>query len=106
MKYVASSHFTAQILSLEKKYAKLSSDLEDFFEEFNSNSAVNLWKWFFKFRMKNSSIPTGKRWGYRIIIKILWNNVIPVSIYSKTQRENMFFDDIENAYQKIVEEIF
>ena len=105
MKYISSTYFLSQIDILQKKYPKLSSDLEDFFEDFNPRLAIKLWKWFYKFRIKNSSIPTGKRWGYRIIIKILWDNIIPISIYSKTHRENISFDEIIDIYSEIIDEL-
>ncbi|MFA9374725.1 MAG: response regulator, partial [Poseidonibacter sp.] len=44
----------------------------------------------FKKRVKNSSIPTGKSGGFRVIIyKRVENKMILISIYSKTEKENL-----------------
>ncbi|MDP2104059.1 MAG: type II toxin-antitoxin system RelE/ParE family toxin, partial [Candidatus Gracilibacteria bacterium] len=59
----------------------------------------------FKYRIKNSSIPTGKRGGFRMIIKIHGDKILPILIYSKTIKENVSDNEIIHALEKIFQEL-
>lgn len=55
----------------------------------------------FKKRVKNSSIPTGKSGGFRLIIyQQIENKIVLVSIYSKTEKENLSDEELSVAIKK------
>ena len=55
----------------------------------------------FKKRVKNSSIPTGKSGGFRVIIyKQVEDKMILISIYSKTEKENLSDEELSNIIKK------
>ena len=64
-----------QVLELSKKYKNIFLDLNDFQNNLNQEPFSDLWWNIFKYRIKNSSIPTWKRWWFRIIIKKLEINI-------------------------------
>lgn len=55
----------------------------------------------FKKRIKNSSIPTGKSGGFRVIIyKQVEDKIILISIYSKTEKENLSDEELSDIIKK------
>lgn len=105
MKFIKTKFFHSQILELSKKYKFLINDLSYFENNINSEPFSDLWNNIFKYRIRNSSIPTWKRWWFRIIIKKHWNNILPIIIYSKTNKENVNDKEIINALKIIFEEL-
>ena len=89
MKFIVTSFFLSKLKELSKKYQNISNDFSDFKKQFNINHATDLWWWIFKYRWKNTSIPVGKRWGLRFIVKIHNNIVLPILVYSKTMKGNV-----------------
>lgn len=78
---------------LSKKYKNLVNDLKKFQEELLSNpkSGIELGNNCFKIRLANSSIPTGKSGGFRVIYYYISQNgvIYLMSIYSKNDLENI-----------------
>ena len=55
----------------------------------------------YKKRVKNSSIPTGKSGGFRIIIyKIIKDEIVLISIYSKTHKESLSDEELRDILQR------
>lgn len=106
MKCIKTPHFLKQIEKIEKKYRRIQRDIDDFCtEEILDSSSVELWNGFYKIRVKNSSIPTGKRWWFRIIAKLHSGTLYPLLIYPKTEKENATLEEIEENYEKMVMEL-
>ena len=107
MIFIESSIFNKQLKNLEKKYPKIKNDFEDFKKNFNLELWKNLWKDIYKFRIWNSSIPVWKRWWFRIILFFVLkkDKVIPLTIYSKTDRNNINFKEIFVILSEILKEI-
>ena len=106
MKCIRTPYFSSQIDSLQKKYRRIQSDIDDFcIQETLDPSWKELWNSFYKFRVKNSSIPTGKRWGFRVIAKVHGETIYPFIIYAKTIKENVTIEEIEDAYEKMIKEL-
>ncbi len=106
MKCVKTPHFLKQIEKIEKKYRRIQSDIDDFCREATlDTSSVELWNNFYKIRVRNSSIPTGKRWGFRIIAKLHQDTLYPFLVYSKTEKENATLEEIEENYEKMIQEL-
>jgi hypothetical protein len=84
--------FLKEAKQLSKKFKRLKSDLKDAIDEIENKNdvGVSLGYNLFKKRVKNSSIPTGKSGGFRIIIyQQLQNRTVLISIYSKTEKESI-----------------
>jgi len=106
MNIIQTKFFNNQFEKLRKKYPRILNDFDIFKNNINLEPFSDLWNWVFKYRMKNSSIPTWKRWGFRIIILFLdKNNIVPLFIYSKTEIENILSNDIIKAKEIILKEL-
>jgi len=86
--------FTKKVNQLYKKYKKLPNDLENLAQELSSNptSGIHLGNSCYKIRLANSSIPTGKSGGFRIIYYYLdedSSKLFLMTIYSKRDLENI-----------------
>jgi len=85
--------FSRDIKKLFKKYKNITTDLKELKSilQDNPRAGVELGKNCYKIRLANSSIPTGKSGGFRIIYYYLdaQNNIYLMSIYSKTELENI-----------------
>jgi len=90
--------FEKELKQLAKKYKKIKEDLKDFKKEIISNPKLGtpLGHDCYKIRVANSSIPTGKSGGFRIIIlaKIERKRIVLLTIYSKSQKENISDDEL------------
>lgn len=106
MNIIKTKYFLKQLLNLKKKFQKIEQDFLSFEGNIKLEPFSNLWNGVFKFRLKNSSIPVWKRSGFRIIILFLdRNNVIPLLIYSKNEKENVSNLEILNAKENIIKEL-
>ncbi len=104
MIFVIKDNFFKQLKVLVKKYKLIEQDFEDFKNNFNLSDWKHLWKWIYKFRMKNSSINSWKSWGFRIIllVKITDLKVMPFIIYSKTDKESISINEIIKELEKYI----
>lgn len=87
------SCFDKDVKKLFKKYKQLPRDLKVLKEELSQNpkSGIELGNGCYKIRLANSSIPTGKSGGFRVIYYYIDedNNLYLMSIYSKNELENI-----------------
>ena len=87
------SSFDKDVKRLYKSYKKLPSDLKALKEELlkNPKSGIELGNKCYKIRLANSSIPTGKSGGFRVIYYYIDDdlNLYLMSIYSKSELENI-----------------
>lgn len=85
--------FNRDIKKLFKKYKNIATDLKELKSILQNNptAGVELGKNCYKIRLANSSIPTGKSGGFRVIYYYLdeQNNIYLMSIYSKTELANI-----------------
>jgi len=104
MIFIIKDSFDKQIQDLSKKYKLIFDDFSEFKEKFDIREWKHLWKWIYKFRVKNSSIPTWKSWWFRIIllVKVELNKVIPFIIYSKNEKENITIKEILVELEKFI----
>jgi len=105
MNILKTKYFQNQVNKLLKKFPKLKYDLQFFEKNISIEPFSNLWNNVYKFRLRNSSIPTWKRSWFRIIVLILKKIYIPIIIYSKNFKENVSDKDIIYAKEKILEEL-
>ncbi|MEA2050853.1 MAG: type II toxin-antitoxin system RelE/ParE family toxin [Campylobacterota bacterium] len=98
MKIGYSDNFLDEAKKLSKKYKLLKQDLQLATKEIlqQNDLGVYLGSNLFKKRIKNSSIPTGKSGGFRVIIyKQIEDEIVLLSIYSKTQKESLNDDELK-----------
>ena len=97
--------FKSELKTLAKKYKKIKQDYAKLLDELEQNPTLGtpLGNNCYKVRIANSSIPTGKSGGFRIItlVKLEKDKIILLTIYSKTQKEDI--DDTQ--LQEILQEI-
>jgi len=105
MKLIETKYFNRQIKKLEKIFKNTNKDYLTFSDNINIEPFSDLWNWFFKYRLWNSSIPSWKRWWYRIIIKTFNNKILPVFIYSKTIKENITEKEMLEWLKEITKEL-
>lgn len=95
--------FEKNVKKLKKKFPKIKTDLVDFVTELSNNPelGIHLGENIFKVRIQNSSIPTGKSGGFRVITYYKTDDILYlVTIYSKTEQDNI----LTNKLKKIVSE--
>ena len=78
---------------LAKKYKKIKFDLQELKKELSNNPKAGIALQYncYKIRVSNSSVPIGKSGGFRVVYYFVDNNnqVFLMTIYSKTQKENL-----------------
>lgn len=105
MKIIKTQFFQKQVEKLSKDYRKVQLDLDIFYNNLTQEPFSELWMWVKKFRIKNSSIPTWKSWGFRIIAKVYEDKFLPILVYSKTQKENVSSVEVLDWIKSISKEI-
>ena len=104
LKIVPTPEFSKQVKKLAKTYKQIAYDLEFLKNELlqNPKSGTELGNNCYKIRIPNSSIPTGKSGGFRIITYyIVENNLIRLLlIYSKKDKESVSDKEIQEVLQK------
>ena len=97
--------FLKEAKQLSKKFKLLKSDLKQAVEEIETKNDFGVYLGFnlFKKRVKNSSIPTGKSGGFRVIIyQQIENRVVLISIYSKTEKENLSDEELSEIIKQYI----
>ena len=96
--------FERDVKRLYKKYKQLPKDLKVLNTKLQNNpeSGIKLGQGCYKIRLENSSVPTGKSGGFRIIYYHidLNDNLYLMTMYSKNELDNI--DD--NIILKILKE--
>lgn len=98
-----SESFLKEAKQLSKKFKLLKSDLKQAVEEIETKNDLGVYLGFnlFKKRVKNSSIPTGKSGGFRIIIyQQIKDRIVLISIYSKTDKENLSDEELSEVLKQ------
>lgn len=98
MRIEPSPRFIKDAKTLAKKYKKLFLDLELLQKTLldHPDSGTPVGNNIFKIRIPNSSIPTGKSGGFRVITYYFSDDIIYLlTIYSKSDRESISSGEIE-----------
>ncbi len=95
---LAIPQFEKDVKGLAKKYKLIKKDLLKLINDLEQNPTrgVSLGMNFYKIRLANTSIPTGKSGGFRVITYFIdgENNIYLSTIYSKTDKENISDDEL------------
>jgi len=85
--------FSSKLKKLAKKYKQIKIDMKELQEELqlNPKAGIALQHSCYKIRIVNSSTPTGKSGGFRVVYYFVDNNnkIFLMTIYSKTQKDNL-----------------
>ena len=101
-----SDNFLQEAKKLSKKYKRLKSDLKEAVGEIETlkDLGTSLGYGLYKKRIPNSSIPTGKSGGFRIIIyQKVEDRIVLISIYSKTQKETLSDEELKAILKAYME---
>ncbi len=96
--------FDRNVKNLKKKFKLIKQDILELVNILKTNpfSGIELGSGLFKIRLKNSSIPTGKSGGFRVIYYVVIDErIILLKIYSKTQKENITDNEFNNLKERI-----
>ena len=104
LKIISLESFTKDVKNLYKKYKDIAKDLRTLESELHEDPkcGIPLGNACYKIRLKNSSVPTGKSGGFRVIYYYLdeENNLYLMAIYSKTELENISDEKIVEILKK------
>lgn len=101
-----SENFQKEAKKLSKKFKLIKSDLKQAVEELQNKEDLGVYLGYnlYKKRLANSSIPTGKSGGFRIIIyQRIEEKIVLISIYSKTQKETLSDDELKAILKEYME---
>lgn len=108
LKIVATPEFVKLAKKLAKSYRKIYLDIESLKEELleNPKAGTDLGHNCYKIRVANSSIPTGKSGGFRVISYYVdEQGVIRLMfIFSKRDQENISDKELKEIIQRNIEE--
>ena len=94
--------FDKDVKKLKKRFPKIKDDLTLLVEELskNPNLGTHLENSIFKIRLQNSSIPTGKRSGFRVITYYINDEILYlVTMYSKSDKDTIITDKLKDIIQ-------
>ena len=106
LKIISLELFSKDVKKLYKKYRNIADDLKVLEKELQSDPKCGIelghscYK--YKVRLKNSSVPTGKSGGFRVIYYYLdaKANIYLMAMYSKSELENISEDRVVEILKK------
>jgi len=107
MKYkvIPTPEFIKNLKALKKRYKSIKKDILLLSEKLEENPKIGicLGNNIYKIRVKNSDNNKGKSAGYRIITYLIDEDleIYLVTIYSKTDRENILDYELQDIISKI-----
>lgn len=111
VKVFFSGRIKKDIKKLSKRYDSIEKDIEPFIRQLEAGEIIgdkisgNKYP-VFKARIKNSDIKRGKSGGYRAIYYIITSEaILLVTIYSKSDRDNISNEEIEEIIEQYESEV-
>ena len=101
-----SDNFLREAKKLSKKFKLQKDDLESVVKSIEEDNDLGVYLGYnlYKKRVSNSSIPTGKSGGFRVIIyKKVENKVVLISINSKTYKDTLSDDELKVILKNYME---
>ena len=96
-------HFDKDVKKLKKRFPNIKNDLKELIVELKESpiSGTHLANGFYKIRLKNSSIPTGKSGGFRVITYYVHDEILYlVSMYAKSDTDTILIDKLRDIVVK------
>ena len=105
MDIIPSARFIREFKKLKRKYPSIFNDVDKLTESFKENPTIGepLGKDCYKIRMAIASKNKGKSGGARVItcVKIVDDTLYLLSIYDKSEQENMPDDEIDAVLKSL-----
>ncbi|MEO1954847.1 MAG: type II toxin-antitoxin system RelE/ParE family toxin [Campylobacterales bacterium] len=95
--------FEKDVKKLKKRYPKIKNNLTELINLLTSNPELgtSLGDNIFKIRVPNSSIPTGKSGGFRVITYYKVDEILYlITMYSKTEFENILTEKLKQIIKE------
>ncbi|MEA2100867.1 MAG: hypothetical protein U9P72_12145 [Campylobacterota bacterium] len=95
--------FEKDVKKLKKRFPKIKNDLLKLISELSLNPelGISLGENIFKIRIQNSSIPTGKSGGFRIITYLKKDDILYLlTIYSKTEQDTILTEKLKTIIKE------
>lgn len=103
-KVIPTPEFIKNLKTLKKKYKNIKNDVLELANELEKNPTIGteLGSNTFKIRIKNSDNNKGKSAGYRVVTYLIneENEVYLVTIYSKSEKENILDLELREIISK------
>ncbi len=99
--------FDKDVKKLRKHFPRIKSDLVTLIARLSDDPLLgtHLGENIFKIRIPNSSIPTGKRGGFRVITYYKTDDTLYlVTIYSKTEQDNILTEQLRKIITEEIKE--
>jgi mRNA-degrading endonuclease RelE of RelBE toxin-antitoxin system len=102
--------FKRNLRSLAKKYRSIRKDIQPIIEQLQAgelpgDQIPGVGYTIFKLRVKNSDVQKGKSGGYRLIYYVKTStSIILVTIYSKSEQEDMAAEEIQQILAEFEQE--
>ncbi len=96
-------HFDKDVKKLKKRFPNIKNDLKELIVELKESPTLgtHLANGFYKIRLKNSSIPTGKSGGFRVITYYVHDEILYlVSMYAKNDTDTILIDKLRDIVVK------
>ena len=103
-KIVTLPNFEKEAKRLKKRFPKIKNDIKNLVEELYKTPTlgISLGNGFYKIRVANSSVPTGKSGGFRVITYYKYNDTIYlVTIYSKSDEDSILIEKLKQLIKEI-----
>ena len=107
MNFLITNYFLKQAKKLKKKFPNLKSDLTQSLEAFQLKTNIHIGKSIYKIRINSQDLNKGKSSGLRSYIYLYSkkNLLIPLCIYSKSNKEFLSKPELEFHFTKTIQEI-
>lgn len=104
---VITDHFKKELKPLVKKFHHLKEDLLNELRTFSPENAIRLTNNVYKLRIRCTDHPRGKSGSFRIIILLIEveSILVPVTLFFKSDQENISRKELEHHLIKIKEEL-
>jgi mRNA-degrading endonuclease RelE of RelBE toxin-antitoxin system len=95
--------FDKDVKKLKKRFPNIKSDIKELITKLQDEPTLgtHLSEGFYKIRLKNSSVPTGKSGGFRVITYFVQNETLYlVSMYSKSDTDTILIEKLKEIISK------
>ncbi|OGJ52382.1 hypothetical protein A2335_03630 [Candidatus Peregrinibacteria bacterium RIFOXYB2_FULL_32_7] len=107
MQIFFSKNFKQQLKKLKKKFPNIKNDLLEKLSWLNFENEIYIGKSIYTIRIKSSDQNKGKSGGFRVYIYfyIRKNLLVPLCIYSKSDKENISENELQYYFDQTIEEM-
>jgi len=107
MKILITPNFLNQAKRLKKKFPDLKQDLLKVLKNFKPKNETHIGKSIYKLRINPTSTNKGKSGGLRLYTYLYKTNnlTVPITIYSKSERESISLNELEYHFEKTLKQI-